>query len=172
MTDKKRKIIGNLLVFLALIVAALIYCRPVPLSALGGWDADEPVFPYLSYEVNYPDRPGQSWETYTAQRPEDDPAAQEDWDALVESIRVYRMPLNWLGRFYPGRFTHQLWPEGKPIWRLNLICDEGAHVQLCFYNDRDMVYSNGNGELPCTIANKETVCAQIDALMEQYGVKQ
>lgn len=171
--EKKRRLIGNALVLLVLILAALIYCRPVPLSVLGGWDEDAVLYPYLSYQINFPDRPGQSWEDYEAQYPLDDPAAQEEWNDLIASIRVRRMPLNWMGRFYPGRPTHQLWPEGKPVWRLNMFSEDSERVQLCFYNDRDMVYSNarGAGELPCTIVNQDEICAKIDALIAQYGEK-
>lgn len=172
MTDKKRKIIGNALAFAVIILAALIYCRPVPLSALGGWGDDPDIFAYLyceSYHTN--DRGELAAEVYTV----DSAAGAAAWSDLLDSIRVCRMPFNWLGNLHPGAGAHQL-ADGMTDWSLHAHDQntEGGMVGLQSYGEGRFCYTTPKLDryLSCAVKDADEIQQKIDALMEQYGVKQ
>lgn len=172
MTDKKHKIIGNSLVFAAIVIAVLIYCRPVPLSALGGWEDDPDIYAGMYYEIYHTNDRGQlAAEVYTA----DSSDGAEAWSDLLDSIRVYRMPLNWLGNLHPGAGAHQL-TDGMTDWNLHAHDQntEDSMVGLQSYGEGRFCYTTPklNQYLPCAVKNADEVQQKIDALIEQYGVKQ
>ena len=169
MTDKKRKIIGNSLVFAVLILAALIYCRPVPLSALGGWGDDPDVYADLYYEIYHTNDRGQlAAEVYNAA------SANGEWSDLLDSIRVCRMPFNWLGDLLPGAGAHQL-ADGMVDWNLHAHdqSTESSMVGLQTYGEGRFCYTTPKLDryLPCYVQNAEEVHARAMALLEQYGQK-
>lgn len=172
MTEKKRMIIGNTLVFAAIVIAVLIYCRPVSLSALGGWEDDPDIFAYLYYEVYHKnDRGDLDTEVYTA----DSADGAEAWSDLLDSIRVYRMPFNWLGNLHPGAGAHQL-ADGMTDWSLHAF-DQSAEtgmVGLQSYGKGQFCYTTPklNRYLPCYVKNADEIQQKIDVLMEQYSTKQ
>lgn len=172
MTDKKRRIIGNSLVFALIFLALAIYCRPIPLSTLGGWNDDPDIFAYLYYETYHTDDLGRlAAKVYTADSGDGD----EAWSDLLDSIRVYRMPFNWLGNLHPGAGDHQL-ADGMTDWRLHAF-DQSAEtgiVGLESYGEGQFCYTTPKLDryLPCAVKDADEIRQKIDALMEQYGVKQ
>ena len=81
MTDKKRKIIGNTLVFALIFAALALYCRPVPLSTLGGWTDDPDIYADLYYEVYHTNAQGKlAADVYAAA------SANGEWSDLLASI--------------------------------------------------------------------------------------
>jgi len=172
MTERKRKIIGNGLVFAAIFLAVAIYCRPVSLRDLGSWNDDAEPYAYVSYEIWRVKLQRDNWfaGSYDAAGEE-----QEAWDDLISSIRVCRMPFNWLGNLHPGAGAHQL-IEGQAEWNLHTFPnnDTDSPVGLQYYGENRFCYSAKalNRNLPCIVLNSEEICAKIDALIAQYGETQ
>ena len=167
MTDKKRKIIGNTLVFALIFAALALYCRPVPLSTLGGWTDDPDIYADLYYEAYHTNAQGKlAADVYAAA------SANGEWSDLLASIRVCRMPFNWLGNLLPGTGAHQL-ADGMTDWNLHAHDQsaENSMVGLQAYGEGQFCYTTPrlNQYLPCAVKDADELQQKIDALIEQYG---
>lgn len=170
MTDKKRKLIGNALVFAVIVIAALIYCRPLSLAELLDIPEGEAPDGYIVYPM-FQNEPPIRIDMYqvTTYEQNENPVPKEEWDAWIASIRVRRGPLNWLGNLYPSSWGHT---DVEEPWYLYLTREDGSHFgSLNSYGDGRFDYTGGdlNKYLPCYVQNADEVHAQAMALFNQYG---
>lgn len=173
MTDKKRKLIGNALVFAVIVIAALIYCRPLTLTELLDIPEGEAPDGYIVYPI-FQNEPPIGIDTYlvTAYEQNENPVPKEEWDAWIASIRIRRGPLNWLGNLYPSPGGHS---RIDTPWYLYLTKEDGGHFgNINFYGDGRFDYTgeNLNKYLPCYVQNANEVHAQAMALLDRYGKQQ
>ncbi len=172
MTDKKRKLIGNGLVFALIFVALAVYCRPIPLTRLLDIPEGEVSEGYVTYPVFQNEPPlGIDMFLVTTYAENETPVPKETWDAWIASIRVRRGPLNWLGNLYPSGGVTDL----EEPWALYLTKADGSHLgSLHSYDGSRFGYTTPKLDryLPCYVQNADEVCAQAMTLLDQYGKQQ
>ena len=107
-------------------------------------------------------------EVYTAA------SANGEWSDLLASIRVCRMPLNWLGNLLPGVGSHEL-TDGMADWSLHTH-DQNAEagiVGLQSYGEGQFCYTAPKLDryLSCYVPRSDDLQRKIDALIAQYRLK-
>lgn len=166
MTKRKRTVIGNTLVFAAIVIAVLIYCRPVSLMELSGTE-EFPAFIWVRWEVAQ-EEPPHDRVIYEVRSEWEIPAAQEALETLFSTIRVRRGPLNWLGSLYPST-GHIL--QDTP-WYMEFFTQDGSRLgSLHYYGGYQFDYNIMGLDvyLPCYMQNADEICTMMDTIFAQYG---